>query len=70
MLHLVLTPSILLTNPTASATPDIGGAVTSITGFVSSVFTFIQAHPLIMVFAASGLVAIAIAVVRKLIGRY
>lgn len=45
-------------------------AVSTIFTNVGTVLTTIQGNALLMIFAASGVVAIGIGVVKKLIGRY
>lgn len=45
-------------------------AVSTIMSTASTVVTTVQGNALFMIFAASGVVAIGIRVVKKLIGRY
>lgn len=45
-------------------------AVNSIFGVVTQAVDFVSGNALLMIFAASGVVAIGVSVVKKLIGRY
>ena len=45
-------------------------AVTSVMGIVSSLMTTIQGNEVLMAFMCAGLIGIAIAVIKKLVGRY
>ena len=49
---------------------DIANSVSAIFGFAGDVITTVSSNPLMLMFACSGVVGIAIGVVRKLIGRY
>lgn len=48
----------------------ITSAVTSIMGIVSTMMTTITSNPILMAFMCAGLIGIAIAVIKKLVGRY
>lgn len=48
----------------------ITSAVTSIMGIVSTMMTTITSNSILMAFMCAGLIGIAIAVIKKLVGRY
>lgn len=54
----------------APALPTIAGTVSTILETASTVLSTVQSNALLMIFAASGVVAIGIKIVKKLIGRY
>ena len=45
-------------------------AVTSVMGIVTSLMKTIQGNDVLMAFMCAGLIGIAIAVIKKLVGRY
>ena len=49
---------------------SITGAVGYVMEVVATVMTTIAANPVLMAFMVAGLVGVAIAIVRKLVGRY
>ena len=54
----------------ASTAPTITSAVSSLMGIVSTMMTTITSNAILMAFMCAGLIGIAIAVIKKLVGRY
>ena len=54
----------------ATTAPSITSSVSSIMGIVSTMMTTITSNPILMAFMCAGLIGIAIAVIKKLVGRY
>ena len=54
----------------AATAPSITSAVSSNMGIVSTMMTTITSNAILMAFMCAGLIGIAIAVIKKLVGRY
>lgn len=54
----------------ATTAPTITSAVSSIMEIVSTLMTTITSNAILMAFMCAGLIGIAIAVIKKLVGRY